>query len=194
MAATALLFLALGGASTPRRTLPEIRFVAGWGVACLVFTLWGVLTPWSLQWPAGGLAITGLLWLVRAGWRERLRGWQGLGRILLLTSPLWLLMLSVWPSQIDTWLNLLPNAAYLFDHDRLPTAALPANYSFLPVAPYNTQFANYLGSLAVGQLRRRWDEPVQRRAAVRRGVAGRPRTCRRLSARHPGGPAPLPCC
>jgi hypothetical protein len=150
MAATALLFLALGGLSTPRRTLPEIRFVAGWGVVCLVFTLWGVLTPWSLQWPAGGLAITGLLWLVRAGWRERLRGWQGLGRILLLTSPLWLLMLSVWPSQIDTWLNLLPNAAYLFDHDRLPTAALPANYSFLPVAPYNTQFANYLGSLAAG--------------------------------------------
>ena len=59
-------------------------------------------------------------------------------------------MLSVWPSQIDTWLNLLPNAAYLFDHDRLPTAQLPPSYSFLPVAPYNTQFADYLASLAAG--------------------------------------------
>ena len=61
-------------------------------------------------------------------------------------------MLSVWPSQIDTWLNLLPNAAYLFDHDRLPTAQLPPSYSFLPVAPYNTQFADYLASLAAGGL------------------------------------------
>jgi hypothetical protein len=150
MAAAALLFLTLGGASTPRRTLPEIQFVAGWGVACLVLTSWGVLTSWSLRWPAAGLGTVGLLWLVRAGWRERLRGWQSLGHIMLLTLPLWLLMLSVWPSQIDTWLNLLPNAAYLFDHDRLPTAALPASYSFLPVAPYNTQFANYVGSLAAG--------------------------------------------
>jgi hypothetical protein len=150
MAATLLLFLALGGASTPRRTLPEIQFVAGWGVACLALTAWGVLTPWSLRWPAAALGLAGIIWLLRPSWRERLRAWHGLGRMLLLTIPVWLVMLSVWPSQIDTWLNLLPNAAYLFDHDRLPTAALPASYSFLPVAPYNTQFADYLGSLAAG--------------------------------------------
>src|SRR5690242_19205531 len=150
MAAAALMFLALGRAWTPPRTLPEIKFVAGWGVVCLVFTICGVLTPWSLRWPAAAMGIIALASVVRAVWRERLRGWQGLGRMLLLTAPLWLLMLSVWPSQIDTWLNLLPNAAYLFDHDRLPTATLPASYSFLPVAPYNTQFADYLGSLAVG--------------------------------------------
>jgi hypothetical protein len=150
IAATLLLFLALGSAATPRRTRPEIQLAAGWGVACLALTAWGVLTPWSLRWPAAGLGIAGLVWLARPGWRERLRGWHGLGRMLLLTAPLWLGMLSVWPSQIDTWLNLLPNAAYLFDHDRLPTATLPASYSFLPVAPYNTQFADYLGSLAAG--------------------------------------------
>ncbi len=150
MAATLLLFLALGCAATPRRTLPEIQLLAGWGIACFAFTAWGVLTPWSLRWPAAGLGVTGVAWLLHPGWRERLRGWHGLGRILVLTIPLWLLMLSVWPSQIDTWLNLLPNAAYLFDYDRLPTAALPPSHSFLPVAPYNTQFADYLGSLAAG--------------------------------------------
>jgi hypothetical protein len=150
MAATLLLFLALGCAATPRRTLPEIQLLAGWGIACFAFTAWGVLTPWSLRWPAAGLGVTGVAWLLHPGWRERLRGWHGLGRILVLTIPLWLLMLSVWPSQIDTWLNLLPNAAYLFDYDRLPTAALPPSQSFLPVAPYNTQFADYLGSLAAG--------------------------------------------
>ena len=150
ISATLVLFLALGGATTARRTLPEIRLVAGWGVACFAFTLWGVLTPWSLRWPAAGLGLAGLVWLLRPNWQERLRGWHGLGRILLLTAPLWVLLLSVWPSQIDTWLNLLPNAAYLFDHDRLPTAALPPSHSFLPVAPYNTQFADYLASLAAG--------------------------------------------
>ena len=150
LAATLLLFLALGSAATPRRTLPEFQFTAGWGVACLVLTAWGVLTPWSLRWPAAALGLAAVAWLARPGWRERLGAWAALMRMLALTAPFWLLMLSVWPSQIDTWLNLLPNAAYLFDHDRLPTASLPPSYSFLPVAPYNTQFADYLASLASG--------------------------------------------
>jgi hypothetical protein len=150
LAATLLLFLALGSAATPRRTLPEFQFTAGWGVACLVLTAWGVLTPWSLRWPAAALGLAAMAWLARLGWRERLGAWATLRRMLALTAPFWLLMLSVWPSQIDTWLNLLPNAAYLFDHDRLPTASLPASYSLLPVAPYNTQFADYLASIASG--------------------------------------------
>src|SRR6185312_8054306 len=150
LAATLVLFLALGSAATPRGTLPEIRLAAGWGFACLVFTAWGVLTPWPLRIPAGGLAIVAMIWLARPGCRERIGSWAPLGRMLLLTLPLWLLMLSAWPSQIDTWLNLLPNAAYLFDHDVLPTAQGPPSYSFLPLAPYNTQFANYLASVGSG--------------------------------------------
>ncbi len=150
LAVTLLLFLALGGAATPRRTWPEFQLAAGWGVACLGFTAWGVLTPWSLRWPAAALGLAGAAWLAWAGWRKRLGTWAALSRMLLLTVPLWLVMLSVWPSQIDTWLNLLPNAAYLFDHDRFPDALLPPSYSFLPVAPYNTQFADYLASLTSG--------------------------------------------
>jgi hypothetical protein len=150
LATTLLLFLTLGSAATPRRTLPEFQLVAGWGTVCLVFTVWGVLTPWSLRWPAGGLGLAAVVWLAWACWHERLPTWAALPRMVLLTAPLWLVMLSVWPSQIDTWLNLLPNAAYLFDHDRLPTALLPPSYSFLPVAPYNTQFADYLASLVSG--------------------------------------------
>ena len=52
LAATLLLFLTLGAGVTARRTLPEFQLVAGWGVACLALTAWGVLTPWSLRWPA----------------------------------------------------------------------------------------------------------------------------------------------
>lgn len=144
LAATLALFLACGSAVSPTRTLPEIRLVAGWGLACLVLTVWAVLTPWSLQWPAGALAILALLSLPRC------RDLSALWRILLLTVPLWLVMLAARPSQVDTWLNLLPNAAYLFDHNALPTAHGPPNYSFLPLAPYNTQFAAYLASLASG--------------------------------------------
>lgn len=150
LAATLVLFLALGSAVTSRRTLPEVRLVAGWGLACLALTAWGALTPWPLRVPAAALAVGATGWLARPGCRERIAAWGGLGRILLLASPLWLVMLSAWPSQIDTWLNLLPNAAYLFDHDLLPAASRPPSFSFLPVAPYHTQFAAYLASLASG--------------------------------------------
>ena len=151
-----LLFFALGSAVTPRRTLPEIQLTTGWGLVCVVLTVWGVLTPWSLQLPAAALGLAAIAWLARPGWRVRTGLWvtrstalgTSFGRILLLTLPLWLVMLSVRPSQIDTWLNLLPNAAYLFDHAVLPTAHGPPSYSFLPVAPYNSQFAAYIASLA----------------------------------------------
>ena len=58
------------------------------------------------------------------------RAWNLLGpRAAAHFPPLWLVMLS-WCGrrEIDTWLNLLPNAAYLFDHavaaDRAPPAQL----------------------------------------------------------------------
>ena len=157
-AVSLLLFFVLGSVVTPRRTLPEIQLATGWGLVCVLLTVWGVLTPWSLQLPAAALGLAAIAWLARPGWRVRTGLWvmrsAALGtasvRVLLLTLPLWLVMLSVRPSQIDTWLNLLPNAAYLFDHAVLPTALRPPSYSFLPVAPYNSQFAGYIASLASG--------------------------------------------
>ena len=56
-------------------------------------------------------------------------------------------MAPIQPSQPDTWLNLLPNAVYLVDWGRLPTALSPPSHSFLPAAPYNTQFLSYIGGL-----------------------------------------------
>jgi hypothetical protein len=73
--------------------------------------------------------------------------WAALGRMLVISLPLWLIMAPIRPSQPDTFLNLLPNAFYLVDYARLPSSAMPPSFSLLPAAPYNTQFLSFLGSL-----------------------------------------------
>jgi hypothetical protein len=150
LAAALLLFLLLGALVTARRTLPEIQLAAGWGLSCLVLTAWAVVTPASLLIPLAVLGATGLACLMHPRLRARIGPLGGVGRLLVLSLPFWLVMLPERPSQIDTWLNLLPNAAYLFDHGMLPTDARPPSYSFLPGAPYNTQFAAYIASVVSG--------------------------------------------
>jgi hypothetical protein len=150
LVATLLLFLALGALTTARRGLPEVALVAGWGLVCVVLTVWGMLTAASLRLPVAALAMIAVVGLVVPNWRQRIGSLGSAGRLLLLTVPLWLVMLPLRPSQVDTWLNLLPNAGYLFTYNMLPTAAGPPSYSFLPVAPYNTQFAGYIASVISG--------------------------------------------
>jgi hypothetical protein len=67
--------------------------------------------------------------------------------MLVISLPLWAVIAPIRPSQPDTFLNLLPNAFYLVDYGRLPAAVLPPSFSYLPGAPYNTQFLSFLGSL-----------------------------------------------
>ena len=148
--AVLILFTGLGALVTPRRTLPEIQMLAGWGVVCVVLTVWGVATPASMRIPAGVLAAAGAVCLVMPAGRARIGAFDGTWRIWVLSVPLWIMALPLRPSQFDTWVNLLPNAAYLYHHDMLPTATRPESWSFLPVAPYNSQFAAYLASLASG--------------------------------------------
>jgi hypothetical protein len=150
LVATVLLFVALGALQPSRRALPETAFVSGWGLSCLVLTFWGVTTAVSLRVALGLLFVVALANLLRSGLAARVGPVGGAERLLVLSLPTWLVMLPARPSQIDTWLNLLPNAVYLFHYDMLPTAARPPSYSFLPVAPYNTQFAAYVASAAAG--------------------------------------------
>ena len=150
LAAGLLMFLVLGAMTTARRTLPEIQLIAGWGLTCLALTAWGVLVPATLQIPLAVLGAVALLGLIHPRLRARIGPLTGAIRLLLLSLPLWLVMLPLRPSQIDTWLNLLPNAAYLFDHGALPTDPGPPSYSLLPGAPYNTQFVAYIASEASG--------------------------------------------
>jgi hypothetical protein len=142
----AILMLA-GAVLVGQRMPPEVQIGAGWGVLCLMLTVWGVLVPLSLALPAAGFAVMAVCTLALRGRRPSLGAWKTLGRVLLVSLPLWLVMAPIQPSQPDTWLNLLPNSLYLLDWGRLPTAASPPSYSYLPASPYNTQFLSYLGAL-----------------------------------------------
>jgi hypothetical protein len=126
-------FAGLGRRLTTRAMHPETALVAGWGAFCLVMTGWAVALPLPLSLPVFALAA---LLLFRPH-----SGAPGVWPAMLLAAPLILILLFARPSQVDTWLNLLPNLAYIFDHGQLPADGGPNSWSFLPAAPYNTQFA-----------------------------------------------------
>ncbi|MGH6976062.1 MAG: hypothetical protein ACREED_03445, partial [Stellaceae bacterium] len=147
----ALTFIGLGRLVSRGKALPEIALIAGWGVACWVLTVWGVALPQSLRIPAVALAAAGVFGLIRPQSRLTAADWRALGRVLLLSLPLLALMASARPSQPDTFLNLLPNAAYLYDHGVFPGAGRAAAHSLLPAAPYNLQFVALIAGLVTPQ-------------------------------------------
>lgn len=146
-----LTFIGLGRLVSRGTALPEIALVVGWGVACWVLTLWGVALPLSLRIPAVAVAVAGIFGLIRPQSRLTVADWRALGRVLLLSLPLLAVMASARPSQPDTFLNLLPNAAYLYDHGVFPGAGRAAAHSLLPAAPYNLQFVALIAGLVTPQ-------------------------------------------
>jgi len=144
-----LVLLLWGRLLTFGRGLPEIQLAAGWGGLALVVTLWGALTPLPLWWPMALIAALSLLALLVPRLTLGREEWLTIGRLTALALPLWAMMLTVQPSQPDTFLNLLPNAAYIYDHAMFPADARPPAHSFLPGAPYNLQLWAYLAGAAL---------------------------------------------
>ncbi|HXP30960.1 MAG TPA: hypothetical protein VN832_07705 [Stellaceae bacterium] len=126
---------------------PETALIAGWGGAALLLTLWGILTPASLRWPALVVVLCGLIGQALPRLRLSAADWLSLLRLAVVALPLIAIMASARPSLPDTFLNLLPNAAYLYDHASFPADARPPAYSYLPGAPYNLQLAAFIASL-----------------------------------------------
>lgn len=139
----AIAFIGLGRLWSAGRALPEVALIAGWGVVAFVLTLWGALVPLSLVWPGALLAVLGV---AAAPWRSA-AFWRAVGRLLVLALPLLALLASARPSQPDTFLNLLPNTAYLWDHGTFPADDRAPSYSLLPGAPYNLQLVGFIVSL-----------------------------------------------
>jgi hypothetical protein len=141
------VMLLAGSLLTGSRTPPEIGIGAGWGALCLVLTVWGVFLPVSLRIPAIGFALVALAALLLPRCRPPRPELHTVLRAWAISLPLWLVMAPIRPSQPDTFLNLLPNAVYLVDYGRFPTSLLPPSHSYLPAAPYDTQFLSFLGAL-----------------------------------------------
>ena len=148
-----LAFLAMGLVGRlvggPRAEF-ETDAMAGWGLLSVLLTLWGVATSLSLRIPATGFLVAAALVLAWPARRPRRSAWAEVGRLLVLAVPILVIMATIQPSQSDIFMNLLPNAAYLSDHGFFPTVDGPNAYSFLAVAPYNTQFVPFLGSMLGG--------------------------------------------
>ncbi len=142
-----LAFIGFGRLLTAGRVPVEAALIAGWGGAVLVLTFWGIVTLVNLRIPGALLSAFGLGALLLP--RTRLSGedWRALGRVVLLALPLLAVMASARPSLADTWLNLLPNAAYIYDHGFFPADARPPAYSFIAGAPYNMQLAGFVAGL-----------------------------------------------
>jgi hypothetical protein len=148
IAAAAAILILGGRLLTGGRGGPGLQFLVGWGALSLLLTFWGVFTPWSLRIPALGFVLVAVPGgLLRRHLAEDL---AALGRILALALPILAITAGTQASQPDIFLNLLPNAAYLVDWAVFPTAVSAPSYSYLPVAPYNTQFVPFLGSLIGG--------------------------------------------
>jgi hypothetical protein len=142
-----LVLMGFGRLLTVGRTTPEASLIVGWGAAVFLLTFWGVVTPASMRIPAALLSALGLVALVWSRTRLSQEQWLSLWRILVLALPLLAVMASARPSLPDTWLNLLPNAAYIYDHGFFPADARPPAHSFIAGAPYNMQLAAFLAGL-----------------------------------------------
>ena len=149
--ATAALIL-LGGLITRGSVAIEVRLLIGWGVACLILTFWGVSVPLSLRWPAWALVAASFASLTVARCRPSGADLAAVTRLVLIALPLILIALSVRPALPDTFLNLLPNAAYLVDHGTLPDSDKVSTISIFPALPYNQQIEVLLASLLTGAL------------------------------------------
>jgi len=150
--AAGLVLLLWGRVLTGGRGTIEVQTVAGWGGLVIVLTLWGVFRTEPLWWPAAAIAAVALVSPIFPRLALRRDDGTALLRIMVLALPIWAIILTAWPSQPDTYLNLLPNAAYLWDHAQLPADARVPSHSFLPGAPYNLQFWAYLAGAALPQL------------------------------------------
>jgi hypothetical protein len=145
--AAAAALVGLGRLLTIGRAAPEAALIAGWGGAALLLTLWGVLTPASLRYPGAAVLAAGFAGLAIPGARLSRREWRSIARIVVLAVPLLAVMASARPSEPDTFLNLLPNASYLYDHAAFPADGRASAHSYLPAAPYNLQLAAFLADL-----------------------------------------------
>lgn len=134
-----------------RRRVAEIDLIAGWGVACTVFTLIGVATGLPFLAVAGALLIAGLTGGVMVYRRDGRLAAAGTLRILVIALPALAIVGAMTPTQWDELVHWLPNARYLVEQDHFPAADRVPSPSTFPGYPYGGAVAIYLASRLAGE-------------------------------------------
>src|SRR6185312_7155593 len=94
---------------TAARFVPELELFAGWGAFSFVLTLWGVATMRSMAIPTALFILLAAVTLAAPRLRPRREDWTSILRILLLSVPIWAIMVAAKPALPDTFTNFLPN-------------------------------------------------------------------------------------
>ncbi len=147
--ASGLVMLLLGRLVLGHRVVPEVALISGWGIVCLVLTLWGVSTPANMRVPAAVLVVIAAAAAFTPRGGLAAVDLVAIGRLLVLGLPLLVVLAGSLPSLPDTFTNQLPNAAYLYDYGRFPGAGRPPMLAVWPAFPYNLQLAAFLPALLV---------------------------------------------
>lgn len=135
----------IGAALNRRSSFHTIDIFSGWGVTAAFMTLVAVLFTHALSYAALVLAfiMLGTIFLAVK------RGYFISSFWLLALFPGLVILTVINMSGIARWDDFshwVPNALYLFQHDGLPSHAMPAPHSVLPSYPYALPFLTYLAS------------------------------------------------
>ena len=138
------------------RGIDACDLFTGLGVATLVFVVFGTVFRLPLMYAFYGLMIAvalGAAMMIRRqglGALSRIQDGEGLWRVIVLTAPLFLLIVGMTASQWDEFSHWLPNAAYLIHYDGFPASDKPPSPSGLPGYPYGTALITYMTSRLTG--------------------------------------------
>ena len=148
-------WMALGGLGAlvlGRERLAAGDVLYGWAMALIVVTAIGAFTTVPFTIPGFVILITGVVSLGLVWRRDGRILAPGLGKTLILATPLFVMVAAMAASQWDEFSHWLPSARYLIEVDRFPDAASPQTGASFPAYPYGWPFITYLASLLTGGL------------------------------------------
>lgn len=143
---------ALGAYLAGGQRLKEATPFYGWAAVSLVFTLGGIFTPVSFTVMSTAVAVLAVLAGVAAWRRDGTLLPPALGKVLLLTLPLLILVSAMVGSQWDEFTDWLFTPRQLWLTDRFPDQTNKHLSGSLAAYPFNWHFITYLASRLGGHL------------------------------------------
>jgi len=143
--------VAVGGTIAPANRGEGTDAVVGLGAVCGGLAIWGAIgLPISIGLiVAGAVGAAGVVFAIRAGRCPGGATW----RLLVFLAPLLIIAAGGVATMWDDFWHWLPNAAYLYRHDRLPAPGLPETLSRWPSYPHTLPFIVDAASLLTGRFR-----------------------------------------